>query len=54
MNLVSAVVGLSIMGIAAPTILEMSVSPIIAQKRAKNFSLAESAAVLYVAQNQLS
>ena len=34
MNLVSAVVGLSIMGIAAPTILEMSVSPIIAPGRA--------------------
>ena len=51
MNLVSAVVGLSIMGIAAPTVLEMSVTPIIAQKRASNFGKAESAAVIYSAEN---
>jgi len=52
MNLVSAVVGLSIMGIAAPTVLEMSITPIIAQKRASNFGNAESAAVVYAAQNE--
>lgn len=52
MNLVSAVVGLSIMGIAAPTILEMSVTPIIAQKRASNFGKAESAAVVFAAANE--
>ena len=51
MNLVSAVVGLSIMGIAAPTVLEMSVTPIIAQKRASNFGKAESDAVIYSAEN---
>ena len=52
MNLVSAMVGLSIVGIAAPTVLEMSVSPIIAQKRAGNFSKAESSAVVYAAANE--
>ncbi len=52
MNLVSAMVGISIAGIAAPTILEMSVTPIIAQKRAKNFSEAESAAVIFAATNE--
>ena len=52
MNLVSAVVGLSIMGIAAPTVLEMSVTPIKAQKRASNFAKAESAAVTYAAANE--
>jgi len=52
MNLVSAMVGLSIMGIAAPTVLEMSITPIIAQKRASNFGKAESAAVVFAAANE--
>lgn len=52
MNLVSAVVGLSIMGIAAPTVLEMSVTPIIAQKRASNFGRAESSAVVFAAAHE--
>ena len=52
MNLVSAMVGLSIMGIAAPTVLDMSATPIIAQKKASNFSKAESAAVIFAASNQ--
>ena len=52
MNLVSAMLGLTVMGIAAPTVLDMSLAPIIAQKRAINFGLAESAAVVFAAANQ--
>ena len=44
-------VGVSIMGITAPTILQMSITPVIAQKRAKNYGIAESAAAVYVAKN---
>ena len=51
MNIVSAMVGLSIAGIASPMLMDMSLAPVIAQKRAQNFGFAESAAVLYVAQN---
>ena len=52
MNLVSTMIGLSVMSIAAPTILDMSISPLIAQKRAINFGTAESAAVVFAAANQ--
>jgi len=51
MNLVPAMIGLSVMGIAAPTALDMSI-PLIAQKRAINFGTAESAAVVFAAANQ--
>ncbi len=53
MNLISTMVGLSIAGAASPMLMDMSIAPVIAQKKAQNFGLAESAAVLYVAQNQL-
>ena len=53
MNLLSTMVGLSIAGAASPMLMDMSITPVIAQKKAQNFGLAESAAVLYVAQNQL-
>ena len=53
MNIVSTMVGLSIAGVSAPMLMDMSLAPVIAQKKAQNFGLAESAAVLYVAQNQL-
>ena len=49
MNIVFTVVGLSIMGAAAPTIANMSIQPIIAQKRAENFGVAETVAVVYAA-----
>jgi hypothetical protein len=52
MNLVSTLLGLSVMGIAAPTVLDMSIAPLIAQKRAINFGSAESAAVVFAAANQ--
>lgn len=49
MNIVSAMVGLSIMGAASPMMLDMALAPIIAQKRAANFGIAESAAVVFAA-----
>ena len=49
MNIVSTVVGLSIMGAAAPMIANISIQPIIAQKRAENFGVAETTAVIYAA-----
>ena len=50
MNIVSTMVGLSIMGAASPMLLDMSLAPIIAQKRATNFGVAEAAAVVFAAQ----
>ena len=52
MNLVSTMLGLTVMGIAAPTIMDISIAPVIAQKRANNFGIAESAAVVFAAANQ--
>lgn len=52
MNIVSTVVGLTIMGAAAPMIADMSIQPIIAQKRAENFSVAEATAVTFAAKNE--
>lgn len=52
MNIVSTMVGLSIMGASAPMILDMTLAPIVAQKRAKNFGIAEAAAVAYSAKNE--
>jgi hypothetical protein len=43
-------VGLSIMGAVSPMMLDMSLAPIIAQKRASNFGIAETAAVVFAAQ----
>ena len=52
MNIVSTVVGLTIMGAAAPMIADMSIQPIMAQKRAENFSIAEATAVNFAAKNE--
>ena len=49
MNIVSVTVGMSLMGVAAPMVMEMSLAPVIAQKRAQNFGIAETAAVTYAA-----
>ena len=49
MNIISALVGVTIMGAAAPSVMQMSIAPIEAQKRAENFGIAESAAVTYAA-----
>ena len=52
MNIVSSIVGISIMGAAAPSMMTMSLAPFEAQKRAQNLGVAESAAVTYAAQNE--
>ena len=52
MNIVSSVVGISIMGTAMPMVAQMSIQPYQAMKRAENFGIAESAAVTYVATNE--
>ena len=52
MNIISTMVGLSIMGAAAPSMMTMSIAPFEAQKRAQNLSIAESAAVTYAAQHE--
>ena len=52
MNIVSVIAGMTIMGVAAPQIANMSIQPFIAQKRALNFGIAESAAVTYAAQHE--
>ncbi|MFL0791464.1 MAG: hypothetical protein AB8E87_14755 [Prochlorococcus sp.] len=50
MNITSMLVGITIMGIAAPQIAQMSLQPFIAQKTAQNFGVAEAAAVTFAAQ----
>lgn len=52
MNIVSVMAGMTIMGVAAPQIANMSIQPFVAQKRAANFGLAESAAVTFAAANE--
>jgi len=47
MNLMSAIVGVSIMGATVPMIAQMSIQPMIAQKRSTSFSQAESLAVTF-------
>ena len=52
MNIISTMVGLSIAGAASPMLMDMSLAPVIAQKRAGNFGIAESTAVIYAAANE--
>jgi hypothetical protein len=49
MNIVSTMVGLSIMGAAAPSMMTMSIAPFEAQKRAQNLGVAETSAVVFAA-----
>ena len=49
MNIMSAVVGTTIMGVTAPMVAQMSIAPYQANKRAENFGIAETAAVVYAA-----
>jgi len=42
-------VGLSIMGVAAPSMMQMSIAPVEAQKRAENLGIAETAATVFAA-----
>ena len=52
MNLISSIVGLSIAGAAAPGMMQMSLAPFEAQKRANNLGVAETAAVVFAAQHE--
>ena len=52
MNLVSTMVGLSIMGASAPSMMTMSIAPFEAQKRAQNLGVAETSAVVFAAQHE--
>ena len=54
MNIVSVMVGMTIMASASPMVLDMSLAPVIAQKRAQNFATAETAAVTYAAANEFT
>ena len=49
MNIVSTMVGMTLMGAAAPMVLNMSIAPAEAAKRAHNFGIAETAAVVFAA-----
>jgi len=49
MNIVSSLVGLSIIGASAPMIMTMAIAPAEAQKRAQNLGIAETAAVVFAA-----
>ena len=42
-------VGMSLMATAAPAVLQMSIAPAEASKRAQNFAVAETAAVVFAA-----
>ena len=49
MNLMSTMVGLSVMGVTAPSIMQMSIAPYEANLRAKNLGTAEAAATVFAA-----
>ena len=49
MNIVSSIVGIAIMGTTMPMVAQMSIQPYQAMKRAENFGIAESAAVVFAA-----
>lgn len=50
MNIISTIVGITIMGAAAPSVMQMTLAPVEAQARAKNFSTAETSAVSFSAE----
>ena len=52
MNIISTTVGLSLIGAASPMIMNMAITPVVAQKRAQNFGIAESVAVTYATVNE--
>lgn len=49
MNIVSTMVGMTIMGSALPMVTNMAIQPAIAQRKAENFAAAETAAVVFAA-----
>jgi hypothetical protein len=52
MNLISTLVGISVAGASMPMMMQMSIAPFEAQKRAGNLGLAETSAVTYAAFNE--
>ena len=52
MNLVSSLVGLSVMGSAMPMVAQMSIAPYESAKRVQNLGVAESSAVTYAANHE--
>ena len=52
MNIVATMVGLSIAGASMPMMVQMSIAPIEAQKRAQNLGSAEASAVTFAATNE--
>ena len=52
MNLISTLVGISVAGASMPMMMQMSIAPFEAEKRASNLGLAESSAVTYAAVNE--
>ena len=52
MNIVSSLVGVSILSVAMPMVAQVSIQPFMAQKRAENFGAAEATAVSYAAKNE--
>ena len=52
MNIVSVLVGITIAGTAMPTMVQMTLAPVIAQKRATNLGEAEALAVSFAAANE--
>ena len=49
MNIVTTMVGMSLMGAASPMLMTMAIAPAEAAKRAQNFGIAETAAVVFAA-----
>ena len=52
MNIMSSLVGITIMGISMPMVAQMSIQPFMAQKRAENFGVAEAQAVAFAAASE--
>ena len=49
MNIVATMVGMSLMASASPMVMNMAIAPAEAAKRAQNFGIAETAAVVFAA-----
>ena len=49
MNLISTMVVMTIVGASAPTMMNMAITPAVAAKKANNFGIAETAAVVFAA-----
>ena len=52
MNIVSLTVTGALLGLLGPAVAQMSLQPIVAQKRSENFSIAEAKAVSFAAKNE--